>query len=130
VGDLAGNADFAAEAVDGFGVLSEGFGEEFEGDGLSEGEVFGAIDLAHTATSEERDHAVAVAEKGSGDEAGARGGGRSVSSGGGRMDDDGLSVLVRGRSDRERLAAIGAESRGGLEPGVTGWAGPRHGRCL
>jgi hypothetical protein len=69
VGDEAGDADFAVEAFEEALVAAGFLGEEFEGDGLAEGEVGSAVDFAHAAAAEEGDDAVASAEEGAGDEA-------------------------------------------------------------
>ena len=78
MGDLAGEADLRAEAFEPFFVGGKEGGEELEGDGLVEGHVVGAIDLAHAAAAEQFDDAVSSGDDGAGheaagvDEAGAR----------------------------------------------------------
>ena len=69
VGDQAGDADFAVEALQ-QALIARGFlGQEFERDGLAEREIGGAIDLAHAAAAEQPDDAIAAAEERAGNEA-------------------------------------------------------------
>ena len=84
--DLAGEADFIFEAFEPGLVLAEEGGEELEGDGLVEGDVVGAVDLAHAAAAEEFDDAVAACDDGAGHEASGvdeAGGGGGEGGGGG-----------------------------------------------
>jgi hypothetical protein len=94
VRDLAGNADFVAEPGESrFRHL--GAGEEFEGDGLVEDEVEGAVDLAHAAVAEEAEDAIAAGEDCAGGEA------AFVDGGGGRRGllEEGLGgVIERGEA--------------------------------
>ncbi len=69
VGNQAGDAYFAVEALKEAGVVRGFLGQELEGDGLGEHEVGGAIDFAHAAAAEQAENAVAAAEQGSGSEA-------------------------------------------------------------
>ena len=81
-----------------------GLGQEFEGDGLAEGEVGGAIDFAHAAASQQSDDAVAVGEQGAGQEAAfIDGAGGGEARGGGGSEGDG-----RGGGGVERRGAGGA----------------------
>jgi hypothetical protein len=74
VADLAGDADFVAEAGEG-GFVELLLGEEFEGDGLIEDEVEGLVDLAHAALAQESEDSVASGENGACGEAAFVGGG-------------------------------------------------------
>ena len=51
------------------GILIDVFGEELQGDRLSEPQIVGAIDFAHPATSQTPDDAIAAVEKGAKGEA-------------------------------------------------------------
>jgi hypothetical protein len=68
VGDLAGDPHFGVEAFE-YSLGDSGFGEEFEGDWLREGEIGGAVDLSHSSAAEESDDAVAAIDEGAGEEA-------------------------------------------------------------
>src|SRR5204863_1131014 len=87
MGDEAGDADFAVEALEEALVAGGFLGEKFEGDGLAEGEIGGAVDFTHAAAAEESDDAVASAEEGAGQEA--------------------AFVLGRGRGDARDLGGFG-----------------------
>ena len=65
----ARHADFAVEALQQALIARRLFGQELQGDGLSQRQVGGAIDLAHAAAAQQADDAVAPAEQGSRDEA-------------------------------------------------------------
>ena len=69
VGDQARHAHFAVESLQQALIARRLFGQELQGYGLSERQVGGAIDLAHSAAAEQSDDAVAPAEQGSRDEA-------------------------------------------------------------
>ncbi len=68
VGNLAGDADFTAEAVEGALVVDHFARQEFQCHGLAEDEIVGAIDLAHTSFAEQADNAIALGEEGAGRE--------------------------------------------------------------
>jgi len=59
VGDLAGDAQLVVELGEARGVGGDPLGQELERNRLVEGEVVGAVDLAHTAAAEQRDQAIA-----------------------------------------------------------------------
>ena len=105
---LARDADFVVEARQGAIVGGGGLGEELQGDGLAQGQVGGAIDLAHAAASQQSGDAVARGHHGAGQEAafidGA--GGAEAGRGGGA------------RSECDRLGGSGVERRraGGAKP--------------
>ena len=60
--------DFAEEPLQPVRVAFDVARQKFQRDGLSEFQVLGAIDLTHAAATEQRDHAVAVADHLSRDE--------------------------------------------------------------
>ncbi len=62
MGDLARKADLVVKTLKPGGIVFEGFGQEFQGDGLVEREVVGAVDLAHSPRAEEADNAVALGD--------------------------------------------------------------------
>src|SRR4029079_1175394 len=59
VGDLAGDAQLVVELGEARGVGGGPLGQELERNRLVEGEVVGAVDLAHAAAAEQRDQAIA-----------------------------------------------------------------------
>jgi hypothetical protein len=59
MGDFASDPYFVTEALEEGFVVGRLFGKKFQGDGLTESKVIGAIDFAHAAPAEERDDAVA-----------------------------------------------------------------------
>ena len=69
VGNQPRDANLAVKALEEARVAGGLLGEEFESDGLAEGEVGGAVDFAHAAASEESDDAIAAAQQGAGNEA-------------------------------------------------------------
>ena len=64
VRDLPREPDLGVEAREEALVRGDRLGQELQGDGLSELQVVGAVDLAHAALAEEPDDAVALAEHG------------------------------------------------------------------
>ena len=82
VGNLAREADFAVEAFEQAEIVGGLFGQEFESDGLAEGEVGGAVHFAHTAAAQQGNNAVPAGNQRAGNEPalfGARAvGGRSI----------------------------------------------------
>ena len=72
--DLAGDADFVVEAGKRALIPRDGFGEELEGDGLTQLQVGGAIDFPHSASAQHGDDAVPVEQESSGWEAAVVGG--------------------------------------------------------
>jgi len=71
--DLARDAHLAMETRECDAIQHELFRQEFQGDVLVEFQVFGAIDLAHPAASDERDDAISVGEERAGKDASALG---------------------------------------------------------
>ena len=69
MGDQAGDADLAVEALEQARIARRLLGQELERDGLAEREVGGAIDLAHAAAAQQADDAIAAAEQRAGNEA-------------------------------------------------------------
>ena len=65
VGDLPGRADLVAEPFQIFVIRSRRFGEEFQGDRLTEAQIVGAINLAHAAFPQKSYDSVASGEYGS-----------------------------------------------------------------
>ena len=96
MGDLAGDADFTVETLEGALVVGAGIGQELESDGLGEREIGGAVDFAHAAAAEQGDDAVASGDQGAGDEAAFIGGGEGGERGGRRDDDGGRLGLYGG----------------------------------
>jgi hypothetical protein len=64
VGDGASGADFAVKEGEPCGVGGETGREELHGHGLAEGEVVGAIDLAHAPGTDAADDSVAIRDEG------------------------------------------------------------------
>src|SRR5205823_5592462 len=62
VGDLLGQAQLAAEALDRLLLVGEAGAHELEGDGLAEADVDGLVDVAHAARPDLLHQRVAVAE--------------------------------------------------------------------
>ncbi len=62
MGDLAGDADLCAEALDSAGILGKRRGQKFQSDRLTELEIVGAVHHAHAAASQNAKNAVAVHE--------------------------------------------------------------------
>ena len=60
--DPARDAHFVAEALERRSSSVCGFGQELQRDGLAQPEVVGAIDLAHAAAAQQRDHAIAFGD--------------------------------------------------------------------
>jgi hypothetical protein len=56
--DLAADAHFFVESL----LIAAAAREEFDGDGLSQPEIVGAIDDAHSAATDQRDDAISAAE--------------------------------------------------------------------
>ena len=65
----ARHAHFAVEAFQQALVARGLLGQEFQGDGLAEREIGGAIDFAHAAAAQQRDDAIASAKQGAGKKA-------------------------------------------------------------
>ena len=113
VGDLARDADFVVEAGEGAIVGGGGFGEEFQGDGLAESEVGGAVDFAHAAAAQESGDAIAAGHDGAWKEAAFidAGGGTEAGGGGGAgSEHDGLggSGIQRGCAGGAKAAVVRA----------------------
>jgi hypothetical protein len=117
--DVAGELDFAAEAVDEGGAGGEGGAEEFEGDGAGEGEVGGLIDLAHAAAGDETGDAEACGEEITGGEEG--GGGESGDGGGGLGEP--LAGVVPAGEEAEDLGADGGFGGGVVDERGAGGRG-------
>ena len=60
--DLAGHAHLAVQSLEPLGVAFERARQELERDGLLELQVVGPVDLAHPATAEQADDAVAAGQ--------------------------------------------------------------------
>src|SRR5688572_22008220 len=74
--DLSPDADFLIEPLDLVGIAADALRKELQRDRLAELDVVGAIDFAHTATTEKGDDAIALSQESAGSEArlaGARG---------------------------------------------------------
>jgi hypothetical protein len=56
--DLTRHAQFVVESLQAIGVLTDGLRQELQRDRLIEGQIVGAIDLAHPATAEQRHQSV------------------------------------------------------------------------
>ena len=66
--DLERHAHFGQEPLESLWVALDVARQELQGDGLTEREVVGPIDLAHTTTAQEPEHAVATCQNRPGDE--------------------------------------------------------------
>ena len=118
VRDLARDADFVVEAREGAIVGGGGLGQEFQGHGLAQGQVGGAIDFAHAAASQQSRDAVAPGHHGARQEAAfidGAGGAEAGRSGGAGSEDDGLggSGVERRRAGGAIAAVLRAFARAG-----------------
>jgi hypothetical protein len=66
MGNAACNADFIAEAFEQAFVARGFVGKEFERDGLTEGEVIGAINFTHAPLAEQSDDAITASQQATG----------------------------------------------------------------
>ena len=128
VGDLARDADFVVEAGEGAIVGGGGFGQEFQGDGLAEREVGGAVDFAHAAAAQESGDTIAAGDDGTWQEAAfidAAGGTQAGHGGGAGSQYDGL----RG-SGVQRRCAGGAKAAVVRAFACTGRTSHHRGRSI
>jgi hypothetical protein len=121
VGDRTRGADFGEETLEQLPVRREAIRQEFQGDGLAELQVVGAVDLSHAAATEKADDPIAVGQNGSRREAA-----RVDRVRGGQTPDWRGRNPARGRGDRRRREAGRQLRVRGRDPS----AGATDGRAL
>ena len=68
VTDLSRHAHFTMKAGERSAVAQELIGKKLEGDGLAQLEIFGAVDLTHSALAEQTDDSISLAQDSAGNE--------------------------------------------------------------
>ena len=71
MGNMARNSDFGMKSRQGSRIFGERLGQKFEGYDLAELQIFGAIDLTHSATTCQRNDAITIRNDLPGDETSA-----------------------------------------------------------